>query len=1142
MKAQYSYLTAAIFFAMSALSCESATLLFESEEFQFQGDWQKANFPKEREAVLEGGTSRFTPTTLIPIKEAGTYYVWVNSVDFEKLSPRTRVFSVEIDGKPLEKRGGMHGCDGLRWEKLGEAELSAGGHLLQIKPLAGYSRTDAFVFTTDKNFNPAGLKKSDRRRIKTEHGHIKYSLENYFIDLEPLKDVENPDVVFISNANCKIVFTEKEDSGGKRFYERSAKILKDGKWIKLPPFKDELFFMLYDESAELSDRSYFSSWKKSDTRIVADVNGKSVNLALSSINPYAVGKVSPMRISQVGKKNSRTAEIVFENGAKATVKLPKKGQYAKVDISYKASKDGYYSIGLKSFNEVPKEEVKSAFMPTPYQGRRLMKEPRMVTTTLLSKPISIIEQTVDSVSFTSGVAANPDCLPFEWSRHGGGVYGFSLAAPSYSPQPAIFQPILGGVNSKKKQGEMVEASWYMLHVAGDWRDALELVDTEIFTAAAELREAFGTSFSDALANIAQYLKDGDYSGWSPKHKARWNIEGDDLSTHSSPLAEVEAALLLDDEDYYKDIALPTIEYTLSRRAAHFRTFKTDETAYGVNLHELKIPGEIWKADYYVSLDSLLGGKNKWLYGLAKTSDGKLNFRESSTPAWTQKLGYYIVEPSPELLEEIKADCDKWIEKNFESGYRYDVNFQSFINYGLYPYWWYLPELYKATKDKKYLDYAEKGAFFTMSGLWDFPTPPEGKITINKDNFSCGISHIWWKGREHYRHGADISLGAAKALKEAELNKQNLPFFIPEKQVDAKLVSRIGVGIEQHSTYIGALSNIVMPSWANEMLKVYQLTGRDVLMKFSRHSIIGRYSNFLGYYVNGFTDIMHDSRYPYMGPDITSFYYHHAPCHFAQTADYLFTQIEVATSDNITFPYVRQQGYVWFTDRIFGKSGGKVFSDNDCRPILDKRAVRPDSPKVSTLMARSKNTIWAILYNDSAKKISTSVEFDSLAKAMKGAIAEGEIESYDASGNKLPKTYTFYGDKIVDIEPMSVVALKIPAEDYENPSAKLGELGSDAHIRLESSKLPKGWGEMHAFRIRGPFGKDSIYVVFTGGFESKDAKISLNIKSPQSSITRGYYPYEISVYPLSPESDIVFDVSVFEGGKQLWKSEELALKK
>ncbi|MFR6034269.1 MAG: hypothetical protein ACLUKN_14510 [Bacilli bacterium] len=38
-----------------------------------------------------------------------------------------------------------------------------------------------------------------------------------------------------------------------------------------------------------------------------------------------------------------------------------------------------------------------------------------------------------------------------------------------------------------------------------------------------------------------------------------------------------------------------------------------------------------------------------------------------------------------------------------------------------------------------------------------------------------------------------------------------------------------------------------------------------------------------------------------------FYYHHAPCHFAQTADYLFTQIEVATSDNITFPYVRQQG-------------------------------------------------------------------------------------------------------------------------------------------------------------------------------------------------------------------------------------------
>ena len=1128
-----------VFFAAHS---QAATLLFETEEFQFKGDWYKANFPNEREFVLEGGTSRFTPTTLIPIKEAGNYYVWVNSVDFEKLSPRTRIFSVEIDGKALEKRGGMHGCDGLRWEKLGEMELSAGDHLLQIKPLAGFSRTDAFIFTTDKNFNPSGLKKSDRKKIKAAHGEIKYTLENYFIDLKPLKDVENPDMVFINNADCKIVFTEKEGDGGKNFYERSAKILKDGKWIKLPPFKDELFFILYDESAELSDRSYFSTWKKSNARIIAEVNKKPINLALSPINPYAVGQVSPMRISQVKKKNSRAAEIVFENGAKATIKLPKKGQYAKVDISYKADKDGYYSMGLKSFNEVPKDKVKAAFMPTPYQGRRLMKEPRMMTTTLLSKPISIIEREVDSVSFTTGVAANPDYLPFEWSRHGGGVYGFSLAAPSYNPQSAIFQPILGGVNSKKKKGETVEASWYMLHVAGDWCDALELIDTKIFTAAAELRESFGTSFSDALANIAQYLKDGEYSGWSPKHKARWNIEGDDLSTHSSPLAEVEAALLLNDEDYYKDIALPTIEYTLSRRAAHFRTFKTDETAYGLNLHELKVPGNIWMADYYASLDSLLGGKNKWLYGLAKTPDGKLNFRDSSTPMWTQKLGYYIANPSPELLEEIKADCDKWIEKNFEAGYSYDVNFQSFINYGLYPYWWYLPELYKATNDKKYLDYAEKGAFFSMSALWDFPAPPKGKITINKDNFSCGISHIWWKGREHYRHGADISIAAAKTLKDANLAKQNLPFFIPEKQVEAKLVSRIGVGIEQHSTYMGLLSNIIMPSWANEMLKVYQLTGRDVLMKFSRHSIIGRYANFFGYYINGFTDIAHDSRYPYMGPDITSFYFHHAPCHFAQTADYLFAQIEVATGDRISFPYVRQQGYVWFTDRIFGKSGGKVFEDADCRPILDKRAVRPDSPKVSTLLARSKNTVWAILYNDSANKISTSVKFDSLSKTMKDALADEVIESYDVAGNKLPQTYTFYGDKIVDIEPMSVVALKIPAKDCEDPSSKLGELGEDAHICVDASKLPKGWGEMHAFRIRGPFGKDSIYVVFTGGFESEDAKIALNMKSPQSLVTRDYYPYEISVYPLSPESDIIFDVSVFESGKLLWKSEELTLKK
>jgi len=454
----------------------------------------------------------------------------------------------------------------------------------------------------------------------------------------------------------------------------------------------------------------------------------------------------------------------------------------------------------------------------------------------------------------------------------------------------------------------------------------------------------------------------------------------------------------------------------------------------------------------------------------------------------------------------------------------------------------LPEMYKITGDKKYLDYAENGAFFTLSSLWNFPTPPAGDVIINNGNFSNGIGHIWWRGREHYREGAEASMLAAKTLRDAKVADCKYPFFIPEKKVDAGMVSRIGVGIEQHSTYIGGCSNIVMPSWAAEMLKVYQYDKRDILMKFSRHSIIGRYANFFGYYICGFTDAMQDKNYPYRGPDISSFYYHHAPCHFAQTADYLFTQIEVASDGNIEFPYVRQQGYVWFTDRIFGKSGGKVFDDNDCRPLLDKAAIRPDSTKVSTLLARSKNFIWAILYNDSAKELTSNITFDSLSNTLKNAKQDEPIESYDGKGKKLANTYSFFGDKKITIPAMSIVALKIPAKEYKDPSANLGVLGADAHFKIANTAA--NWGEFHAFRIRGPFGKDSIYTVFTNGFERPEAKIVLNIEDEENptSITRDYYPYEISVYPISPKKDVVFTVSIFEGGKQIYKTDKITLKK
>ena len=1132
----------ALLSAAFAVGAFSQTLLIESEDFQFPCDWSTTVQSKMK--VLSSGTSKSSPKAVFAVKKAGSYNVWASVMDFPKDRPGTRICKIAVDGKTLPIPAGKHGQDGFKWENVGKVDLEVGEHLLTIVKMADYCRNDAVLLTMDDKFDPnAG--EFPRNKFKQKLRAVECTYKDEFPRQKPLTEISSPKKFSVQNADIKITFTEKRDENGDTAYERSAEVLgKDGKWVDLPPFSDECYFMLYANKIKLSDSTYFPSWRGGQlAKAKIQINGKDVDIDLSPTNPYTIAEGELLRITSVKQKGTRALELKFSNGAKGILELPKNGQYARMDISYDAEDEGYYSFGILANNRVSDKDVKSSFLPTIYQNKRLMREPKMVTTVIVSQPLSILGSMQNGMEITSGVAANPNLLPFEWSRHGASRYGFSLANPDAIPQTALFQPILGGVDSYKKADETLVASFYLLNVAGDWRDAFELANERIFAGSA-MREPYDTSFSDAVNNIALYLKDGVHSGWSAMHKARWNIEGYDLATTASPMAEIEAALLMDDEEYYKNYALPTIEYTLSRKSSHFAIAPETNEGYGKKLYELSVPSKMWTCDYYAGLNALTGSKNPWLVkDFVKNPDGTFRFSNKISygriPKWSYLLGCYLASPTPELLEEIKKEADIWLENFFNASSKYEPNLVSFINSGLYPYWWYLPDLYELTGDKKYLDYADKGAFYSLSSLWNWPTPPEGDVVINKGGMARGVSTMWWKGRERHRVGYENQASARKLLSEAGVKKIE-PFLLPEKTVPAMKVSRIGIGIEQHSTYIGSCSNILMPGWAAEMLRVYKHNDRDILMKFSRHTIIGRYANFLGYYIQDFTDVQHDPDYPVVGPDSTSFYYHHAPCHFAQSVDYLVSQLEVATKDKIKFPYMRQQGYVWFTDRIFGLPG-EVFGEKGCRPLISKTAVRPDTPKVSTFFARGKNSVWVILLNDSASPLETSLVFDQSDKMFCGVADNADIEVFDSDGNKLAQTLKFFGDKKVKIPAQKVLALRIPAAE-KDVFPQAAPLSDGGHVKIEN--FADGWGDLHAFRIRSPFGKDSLFVILTGAYGKENAKIKLSFGGTRAGteITRAEYPFEISVYPVSMDEDLTFSVSVYEGNKLVKKSEEIVIKK
>src|SRR5690606_22160580 len=116
------------------------------------------------------------------------------------------------------------------------------------------------------------------------------------------------------------------------------------------------------------------------------------------------------------------------------------------------------------------------------------------------------------------------------------------------------------------------------------------------------------------------------------------------------------------------------------------------------------------------------------------------------------------------------------------------------------------------------------------------------------------------------------------------------------------------------------------------------------------------------------------RYPYDGPDVTSIYYHHIPCHLLFTLDWLVTDAQVRSNGAIRFPYGKQQGYVWFVNRVFGGPTmlGEVFGDKGVRLMLDRERVAVGDKAINHLVGRSAERVWVILTNDAKRDVTASV--------------------------------------------------------------------------------------------------------------------------------------------------------------------------
>lgn len=1112
----------------NVLPAQQAHYLVEAETFQFKGGWfeEKSGTAMGNSILRVLGTKHGAADafTMIEVKEKGNYTVWVRAMDFKE-KPGTRLFRLLVDEQPMEEAG-RHGKEGFAWEKVGVITLEPKQVLLRLKDTRkNFARCDAILLSADAAFDPNNSPVTELAKFRTRSVpvQVKASKAPQISPYLMLPSNEKP-IAEIANGKVQLQFVKA--GMNKNSIVAKTMIEENGEWISLNRFnEDHKVYLLSSQDPSLTFGNFFPSWNGSKAISSFEHDGKKIELQEPKdlLNPFMAGDLSeaiPVEVKKISN-NRIDVKYITSDGSVITGiwSVEKNSAHILVKLKCQAARSGYYSIGLAAFQPVTSDKITNVQLPPMFQYKRLSPGPVMEVSGMMQQPLAIAETKRGNSLYSIFISADPACMPAEWGSPETSPMGFAIRNESGAVQPVAFAPVLGLNDSKLKEGETVEKGFVIGAMNHGWQKALEYISNDVFKVRDYRKQEQG-SLTDAVFNMIDLIKNDEAAGWSKNLKGFFDIEGDPTTAptvvHPSPLTILSTAVITKDEDFYLNRALPVIEYTLSRSG--YRWAK-DVVPTGYNNSRktlfLNPLSSQFTTAYYEGLYQFTNGRNPWITDLA-LPEGKTRTAGGysvNIPGWVQELAAYRLTKESKWLNSASVNADKFLATQVFNNTITPLGKVPFYNSQFYAYWWNLPDLYEQTKDEKYLKAAEAAAFMTIAGIRSLPQVKDSVITIHPGNKYEGNTTLWWKGDQKYRLGYPRQQGDA-----------------PEKQVPESLVSPVGLGFEQPFTYFDpgkTVRPVFMSSWAPHLLRLYQFTKRDIFLTYARNAVIGRFNNYPGYYATGFTDITMKPDFPYKGPDVSSIYYHHIPAHLSFSWDFLITEAIQRSSGKISFPYSQQDGFVWFTNRHYGAEKGNIFDDRNVRLWMKRGLVELNVPCINYISGVSNNRFWIVMMSESEKALPVTLKISKET----GVAPNATASLYTAERSKAGKTALNNYELPVTIAGKGFAAVSFPlATDHAEtvqPAVKDG---------MKMQELGDPWGKMFHFRIRSPFGWDSIYG-FMETAPISGAKVTITCNG--QSVTVNSYPFEWSFPKLSVDQEAIVKIR-YQAAGQPEKETEIIL--
>ena len=840
---------------------------------------------------------------------------------------------------------------------------------------------------------------------------------------------------------------------------------------------------------------------------------------------FDVAKPENLRASS-GKITNAGIEWAFpgQNGSlTAILSLSDEINEPVITYTFTPKDQAYYSIGYTGMPELAPDKIDAIWQPFVWQEKRFPEKSFLSTEDMCGLPGTMVEK--DGVTY--GVLADPRAIPYRLPDQPSGKIKFGVMVRNQkgNAQPQLFAPVMGNPDSRLEPGKPFTFQFRIFMYQGSQPDAYIHAAEHIFDFK-DYRENVYTNINQTIENMIDFQMDDVYSRWSI------DMKGFDYSTdvantvkNVSSLHPLSTAIITDSKGIYTRRALPIIEYLLSREKYLFAVNKNIKQ----QAPSSKMAGPAIEVSELAVLDIFYKGKSpvfRYFADSLKHTTRKLNLnKDSEGDDWPNLLGLYKMTGNKEYLERAKQKADAYIQQRVATR-QTDFSLASTELSAMFwtdfsPLWMELLSLYETTGEQRYLDAATAGAKQYMQYTWFYPVIPDSTIVVNEKGyveFLCG---------------------------EAVRDKIP-PMAAPRQEVPAWRVSQIGLTPE--ATYTSSWNPaIFLTNQAPHLLRLAHYTNDDFFRSVARSAVVGRYSNYPGYDINGeFNTIYSRADYPLRYQHEVSynqFYYNHVWPQIAMLFDYLISDVYASSKGQINFPAEFAVGYAYLKSNVYGQAPGTFYGDENVNLWMPKQLLKVDNEQANYLTGYGNGKFYMALLNQSDAEIEVNVQLNpDLVPVSVNGTHRARIWKDNVSAGQ---TTVENGKIKVRISPKGITALAVDDVHVVTQFQQHIVETADAATHEDSYRM-----------IDSPFGKvrsaifsfadaDQAYIWLEASNEEvKKASLSyrINGKGKWLNLEDVSYPFEFSVPLGKDDTAIEWEVTTVSLNDQESKSSKITLKK